>query len=307
MVTRHTYASIDSLRDYLAGTSYSSNWTSDTAIIRRIVESASKRIDNYVGMQSFGPRTETRFFDIGSGTLRSTRQNIVPSYSDETIGNSSGYVNSIPLDAWLIETTTVTSYKSTDRSTSETLSEGYNADFWLKPYNSSPKVELTLNEDTTKSFYGGQQTLSVLGTWGYSNDTTPEKTTTGTIATETETAWGVNDASGLSSAQTILVGAEQMYITGISSNTLTVIRGVNGTTASTHSAGASVYVYEYPELVSQICLDIAKVFFRDRDLGVIQTIGGGDIPITRSDKEIENNLMQLREYKAQSIGSGVFF
>ncbi len=306
MVIRHTYASIDSLRDYLAGTSYSSNWTSDTTIIRRIVESASKRIDNYVGMQSFGPRTETRFFDIGSGTLRSSRQNIVASYPNETIGNSSGFINSIPLDAWLVSATTVTSYKATDRSTSEALTEGYNADFWLKPYNSSPKVEITLNEDTTKSFYGGQQTLSILGTWGYSNDTTPEKTTTGTVGLAV-TSWGVNDASGLSSAQTILVGSEQMYITGISSNTLTVIRGVNGTTASAHTAGTSVYVYEYPELVSQICLDIAKVFFRDRDLGVIQTIGGGDMQITRSDKEIENNLRQLREYQSQGIGSGVFF
>ena len=307
MVTRHTYASIDSLRDYLAGTSYSSNWTSDTAIIRRIVESASKRIDNYVGMQSFGPRTETRFFDIGSGSLRSSRQTIISTTISGNIGNTSAFIGSIPLDAWLIDPTTVTSYKSTDRSESETLTEGYNADFWLRPYNTSPKIEITLNEDSTKAFYGGQQTLSILGTWGYQEDTSPEKTTTGTIATETETAWGVNDASGLSAAQTIVVGAEQMYITGISSNTLTVIRGVNGTTASTHTAGASVYVYEYPELVSQICLDIAKVFFRDRDLGVIQTIGGGDIQITRSDKEIENNLRQLREYKSQSVGSSVFF
>ena len=62
MATRHSYASIDELRDYLAGTAYSSGWTSDTGILRRIVESASNRIDNYVGMQSFGPRVETHFF-----------------------------------------------------------------------------------------------------------------------------------------------------------------------------------------------------------------------------------------------------
>ena len=52
MVTRHTYASADDLRDYLAGTTYSSGWTSDASVLRRILETASERINNYVGMQS---------------------------------------------------------------------------------------------------------------------------------------------------------------------------------------------------------------------------------------------------------------
>ena len=76
MATRHTYASVDDLRDYLAGTSYSSNWSSDSAIMTRIVEASSVRIDNYMGMQSFGPRSETRYYDIGSGSLRRSTQNI---------------------------------------------------------------------------------------------------------------------------------------------------------------------------------------------------------------------------------------
>lgn len=307
MATRHTYASTDELRDYLAGTSYSTNWTSDSGIMRRLVEASSQRIDNYVEMQSFGPRTETRSYDIGSGKLRESPQNTLDTTSDKLIGLTSGFIHAIPLDAWLIEATTVTSYKATDRAESESLSEGYNADYLLRPYNSSPKVELTLNEDTAKALYGGQQTLSILGEWGYGNDTTEEKTTTGTIATETETAWGVNDASGLSSAQTILVGTEQMYITSISSNTLTVERGVNGTTASTHTAGTSVYGYIYPFLVVQVCLDIAKVFFRDRDLGVVQTLGTGEMSVTRADNEINRALKHLAEYKSQASISGVYF
>ena len=61
MATRHTYASSDDLRDYLAGTSYSSGWTADGNAIRRILEAASVRIDQYVGGGTFGPVTETHY------------------------------------------------------------------------------------------------------------------------------------------------------------------------------------------------------------------------------------------------------
>ena len=308
MATRHTYASVDDLRDYLAGTSYSSNWSSDSAIMTRIVEASSVRIDNYMGMQSFGPRSETRYYDIGSGSLRRSTQNIRNSTGGNIIGPSSAMVNAVPLDRWLVSVTgTITSYKSTDRAESESLDEGYNNDYWLLPYNTSPKVEIELNEDTSKGFHGGQQTLADTGVWGYSNDLSGEKTTTGTIATETETAWGVEDASTLNTAQTIKVDDEQMYITGISSNTLTVERGVNGTTAATHTAGTSVYTYVYPTLVVQACLDLSKIYFRDRDLGVTQTIGTPEMGVTRSDREAINILKTLDTYRATTTESQVFF
>tara|TARA_R100000808_G_scaffold6135_4_gene18405 strand:+ start:829 stop:1746 length:918 start_codon:yes stop_codon:yes gene_type:complete len=305
-MARHTYASIDTFRDYLAGTSYSSGWTSDTGVLRRILETASTRIDNYVGMQSFGARTETHYYDIGKGILRSTPQLMAQqSYSNE-IGTVENLISIIVLDDWLISTTSVTSYKSTDRDQSETLVEGYNQDFWLEPYNSSPKVSLKLNEDTGKGFHAGQQTLAIAGTWGYSNDTSTEKTTTGTVSSSV-TSWGVNDASGLSTAQTILVDSEQMYITGISSNTLTTERGVNGTTAASHSAGASVYVYEYPALVVQACLDLAKIYFRDRDMGTTLTIGVGEQQVTRADSTATNILSTLDQYRSTTPVSEVYF
>ena len=306
MAVYHTYASNDDLRDYLAGTSYSSNWTSDTAIISRILEASSQRIDEYVGRSSFGPRTDTRYYDIGRGALRNSRQTSRDN-SGVNIGNQTTLVNSLILDDWLISVDSVTSYKSTDRAESESLTEGYNADYWLLPYNDSPKVEIELNEDTAKSFHAGQQTLAIAGEWGYTNDLSPEKTTTGTIATETETAWGVNDASGLSASQTILVGSEQMYISSISSNTLTVIRGVNGTTAATHTAGTSVYTYVYPNLVAQACLDLAKIYYMDRDLGVIQTIGTPEMNVTRASSEAKNVLRTLDSFQGRTVDSLVYF
>ena len=305
-MARHTYASIDTFRDYLAGTSYSSGWTSDSGVLRRILETASTRIDNYVGMQSFGPRTETHYYDIGKGILRSTPQlTAQQSYSNE-IGTVESLVSIILLDDWLINTSSVTSYKSTDRDQSETLVEGYNQDFWLEPYNSTPKVSLKLNEDSGKGFHAGQQTLAIAGTWGYSNDRTEAKTTTGTVSS-TVTSFGVNDASGLSSIETLLIDSEQMYLTGISSNTLTVERAVNGTVAASHSAGASVYVYEYPALVVQACLDLAKIYFRDRDMGTTLTIGVGEQQVTRADSTAKNILSTLDQYRSTTPVSEVYF
>ena len=43
------------------------------------------------------------------------------------------------------------------------MTEGYNADFWLMPYNSAPKTIFKLNEDTSNTLDAGQQTLSDIG------------------------------------------------------------------------------------------------------------------------------------------------
>ena len=305
MATRHTYATADDLRDYLAGTSYSSGWTSDAGSIRRILEAASRRIDDYCGGGTFGPLTETRHYDIGSGSLRQSPQYQTVAITDG-IKTSMSTPGVVPLDGWMASPTTVTAYGGTDRATSETLTEGYNADFWLMPYNSAPKTILKLNEDTTKGLGAGQQTLSILGSWGYTADTV-SVTTSDAITSTTATSASVASATDLGPAQPILINTEQLYITAISGNTLTVERGVNGSTAATHSGGASLYRYDYPELVVQACLDLAKLAFRDRDLGSATTIGSGDAAITSAESEMQSVLQTLDQYRVTGTSNGVVF
>ncbi len=305
MAVRHTYATADDLRDYLAGTSYSSGWTSDAVAIRRILEASSRRIDDYCGGGSFGPQTQTRYYDIGFGNLRNTPQYLATVNSDD-LANDTEAVPVIPLDNWLVSTTTVTSYGATDRATSETLTEGYANDFFLVPYNTSPKTMLKLNEDTAKGFDSGQQTLSILGAWGYTADTI-SVTTSDAIGTTTATSASVTSASNLGPAQTILIDSEQLYITAISGNTLTVERGVNGSTAATHSGGASLYRYDYPVLISQACLDLSKIVFRDRDLGTVSSIGSGDAAITTAEGEIQSILGTLDQFQVTGTSNGIIF
>ena len=305
MAVRHTYATSDDLRDYLAGTSYSSGWTSDANAIRRILEAASRRIDDYCGGGTFGPQTQTRYYDIGNNALRQSPQYQTVSVTDGlvTTNSSSGVV---PLDGWFISPTTVTAYGATDRATSETLTEGHANDFFLMPYNFSPKTILKLNEDTTKGLDAGQQTLSILGAWGYTADTV-SVTTSDLIGSTTATSVSVTSAANLGPAQTILINTEQLYITSISGNTLTVERGVNGTTADTHSGGTSLSRYDYPELVVQACLDLSKIVFRDRDMGAATSIGSGAASITGAEGEIQSILGTLDQYRVAATSNGTIF
>jgi len=305
LATRHTYATADDLRDYLAGTSYSSAWTSDAGAIRRILEAASRRIDDYCGGGTFGPQTQTRYYDIGSGTLRNSPQ-YVTAIDEGALTSTVSTVGVIPLDGWMVTPTTVTAYGATDRATSETLTEGYANDFWLMPYNFTPKTVLKLNEDTAKSLDAGQQTLSIVGEWGYTANTV-SVTTSDAIGSTTATSVSVTSATNLGPAQTILIDSEQLYITAISGNTLTVERAVNGTTGATHSGGVSLYRYDYPELVVQACLDLSKIVFRDRDLGTATSIGSGEAAITSAEGEIQSILMTLDQYRVAATSNGVIF
>jgi len=305
VATRHTYASADDLRDYLAGTSFSSGWTSDAGSIRRILEAASRRIDFYCEGGTFGPLTETRSYDIGSGSLVQSPQYVILAGTDD-IATTASLASVIPLDGWLVSTTTVTAYDATDRGASTVLTEGYANDFFLMPYNVSPKTIFKLNEDTSNTLDSGQQTLTILGEWGYTSDTLTV-TTADAITSTTATSISVTSATDLGPGQTILIDSEQLYITAISGNTLTVERGVNGTTAATHSGGVDLTRYDYPELVVQACLDIAKLTFRNRDLGSVSTIGGGEMSITVAEGEVRSVLQTLDDYRVTGTSSGVIF
>jgi len=224
----------------------------------------------------------------------------------DAIATTVALANVIPLDGWLISTTTVTAYDDTDRGASTVLTEGYANDFFLMPYNAAPKTVFKLNEDTSNTLDSGQQTLSILGEWGYTADTL-SVTTADAIGSTTATSVSVTSATDLGPAQTVLIDSEQLYITAISGNTLTVQRGVNGTTAATHSGGAGLTRYDYPELIVQACLDIAKLTFRNRDLGSVGTIGAGEMSMTVAEGEVRSVLMTLEDFRVTGTSNGIIF
>ena len=71
-----------------------------------------------------------------------------------------------------------------------------------------------------------------------------EETTLAEALDNSETGIDVLNASNLYAGQRILIDAEEMLISSISSNTLTVVRGANSTSAATHLTGERIYVVD---------------------------------------------------------------
>ena len=306
--TYHTYADANLFRQYLAGSGHVTDWTEDATTIRILLESVSRRIDHFVGGNTFGPTTSTNSYDIGLGALRSDaieRTGNEVARPDYWANKASG-AGRIPLDKWLISATTVTAYDDTARSGSNVLTEGTSNDYLLEPYNRSPKNLLKLSEETTKSFHGGQQTLTILGSWGWEDRKSSALSTFDAIGSTTTTSLSVSSGASTYAGYTILVDTEQMYVESVSSNTLTVVRGVNGTTSATHSGGASFYRYLYVSDVVEVTLEMARNRWRERDAGTTQLIGSGDMSMTRPQLS-ENTVLKRLNYYVMEQAQGVFF
>ena len=304
----------------MSGTDHVTDWDSDEAPIVRVLGSASKRIDSYLG-RSFGIRTETHTYDIGRGALRNDRTfrgygNEINDYPDYWSSKLSG-AGILLLGDWLATATTVTAYGQTARTTSTVLTEGIGNDFLLEPYNRSPKTLMKLEEDTTDSLYGGQQTLTILGQWGWQTDTTSASALNAAISSTTATAVTLTSGSHpVYAGDTIILGTEQMYVStksgvtltviidteqlyvsAVSGNNLTVIRGVNGTTAATHSNGVTYYKWKYADDVTQAALDIARTYWRSRDAGLTTIIGTGEMGMSNPAREENAILKRLDHYR----------
>ena len=129
--------------------------------------------------------------------------------------------------------------------------------------------------------------VSISGVWGYADVREDTGLSLSGAVADTDGAVAVTagDAATLSAGHTVRIGDEQLYVTGVvddeqSTLTLAARRGVNGTTAATHAAGAGVSVYRYPRAVMEACLLQAAVWWRERLVGPFRPSEGdgwGDV------------------------------
>ncbi len=259
MIYRATYAGLTELKKYQGITV-----TTDDATLRAILERVSEAIDNHC-YRKFGVVVETRYYTaVQSDTLLLDRDLLSVSALKADGDGDRTYE-----DSWLV------------------------TDYDLLPFNGYPKTCILTSPDGNYSFPSTKKGVEIAGTWGYGNgqSATPYDDSTTTTAEELDaTETGVDVASGaaLAIGQTILIESEQMYITGISTNTLTVERGVNGTTAATHATGKAIYIYRYPGNVVQACLLMAEKMWarKDAPFGIVGAPETGQIRITGADRDV---------------------
>jgi hypothetical protein len=221
-------------------------------------------IDRYTG-RSFGVKSETRYFD---GALHL--------WIDDLLSiNASGLKTDEDGDA---------TYENTLATT----------DYILYPLNKYPKYKIELSNDSNYGSFasGVKQGVQIAGVWGYGDgiSATPYliDTTTNEALDASEVGVDVTAVTNLSAGQTILVESEQMFIESITTTTITVIRGVNGTTAATHDTAKAIYIYQYPYDVWQCALALSSAVYQNRNKQGISSERLGDYSYSLNKEQVKS-------------------
>ncbi|MCH8991004.1 MAG: Ig-like domain-containing protein [Acidobacteria bacterium] len=106
-----------------------------------------------------------------------------------------------------------------------------------RPYTS---IEVDVDAGTKGAFPVGRETVQVAGQWGWWRHLKTAAETANTIADATTTSVEVSSRTDVEAGHTILIDSEQMFVESYSTNVLTVVRGVNGTTAASHDNAKAI-------------------------------------------------------------------
>jgi hypothetical protein len=228
----------------------------DNELLRSLIERASRLWDRLTGKR-FYPRVETRYFDH-------------PDEEDDVLR----------MDDDLLEATTLT---TNNGSTSISSSH-----FWPmtgRSYSATPYQKIVLNRGSTSTYFTytttPQHANSVAGVWGYhsdygnawhsSGDTLSAALSDTTSTTVTVASAGGADYQGrrprFEEMALLRVDSEFLYVVSRSrvAETLTVLRGVNGSTAATHTLGTAIYRYEFESAATAAAVRLAAWLYVQKD------------------------------------------
>ena len=170
-------------------------------------------------------------------------------------------------------------------------------DYVLYPSNTFPKIRLEINKygDHSSFALGIQRGIEITGVFGYADSATPYESRTtlnGNILAGAKTII-LADGQLVKTGETLRIGAEQMFVQEIVTNTVIVERGVNGTTAAAHTSGAVVSSYIYPEDIVQATLIIAMRAYKRKDSAYQDVIGAPETGQIITSKGMDPDVKEL--------------
>lgn len=178
-------------------------------------------------------------------------------------------------------------------------------DYYLSPYNANPTVEygrpynlIELNRNsngTQEEFLRGQRNYRISGTWGYVSVTTAIGSVAGSFdATATTVSFGTSATIGaFDVGWTVVIDSEQMYVRGNSGTSITVTRGMNGSTATVHASGTNISKHVYPAAIQEaVAIQAGRIFKRAQG-GFASDIGGPDGNFTRVQRGMDMDVREL--------------
>jgi len=257
-----SYLNISTVTDY------------DTPLLNLLIQS-SRLIDKWCE-RFFYVKTETRYYDGAGRTLR-------------------------PND--ILSITTL----KTDEDGDATFENSFaTTDYFLYPLNDYPKTEIQINPNGDYgSFANGiKKGIEIIGSFGYADNLTPY-ISVGTlgvaITSTTATSATMTTGHSVEAGHTILIDNEQMFVSAVSTNTLTIKRGMNGTTAATHLINVTVSAYEYPMPITQACLITAMRAFKRKDSAFQDMVGSPETGQIIMSKGVDPDVVEtIKEYRRLS-------
>lgn len=181
--------------------------------------------------------------------------------------------------------------------------------YQLSPSSAAVYDALRMDDVTLSSTDPFTDVISIEGTWGYHDNTYKRYTDTGTtidanITDTTTTTVSVADASSLEVYEYILINSELMWITAIDTDTndLTVERGVNGFTASTHTSGDTVRRFNVVADLRMAASRLVAYLWQHRnDLGDTVQITDANVVVSTNIPRIVQRI--LNRYARWNVGA----
>lgn len=261
----HTYADLAAFKNYVVDTGSTVLNAANDVPMLGMLEAASRRVDEFCDRSrfgsGFGPRIGTNKYD-------------------------SAYNHLLRLHDDLLSISAFTFLNATNDST--TITPVADTDYFLRGVDGAylaPYREILLHgfgASTAATFGWGFRTITVTGTWGYQSDVLLSSTTvaSGLSSSASATTFTTSATPTIAIGQTLRIGSEDLYLTGLTTTTATVERGANGTTAAVHADNSTISVHRYPRQIVNATLQVALRRWKMRDSGLTGDFGGGQIPGT---------------------------
>lgn len=221
-------------------------------------------LKTYLGISGTGDDTLLKSICTRASRVwdRLCRREFYESLGTERFDYSEPYRLRLDLD--LLEVTTLTNGDGNTISASG---------FFLYPTRSYPKrwIELDRSGGTIFTYSATwQRCIQVLAKWGYHSDYSNAWVSSGdTVQSDPLAAGGttlaVTAGTNFKVQQMLQIGSEQLYVSAISTNNLTVVRAQNGTTDAAHAQNAAISIWQPDHDVQHWVLRLAAWLYKQKD------------------------------------------
>jgi hypothetical protein len=155
---------------------------------------------------------------------------------------------------------------------------------------------------------GYRKAIKITGTFGYGSDWPADYVRDS--GTQISTAISTSDVTLVASTPSLLYAGmtlrlgttEQVYVTAATSTSATIQRAQNGTTAASSASTTAIYIYQYPQAITQACVIQTVRTWKRRESGYSTSVGNNITGEYQSFRGLDADVKEIvNQYKRMRI------